>query len=52
MTKLLIEQGWAIGRPGRVEVRVQLRNGEITRAGIAGEAVPISTTEMRWEARS
>ncbi|RLI07036.1 PhzF family phenazine biosynthesis protein [Candidatus Bathyarchaeota archaeon] len=52
VTKLLIEQGWAIGRPGRVEVRVHLRNGEITRVGIAGEAVPISTAEMRWEARS
>ena len=52
VTKLLIEQGWAIGRPGKVEVRVHLRNGEITRVGIAGEAVPISTAEMRWEARS
>jgi len=43
LTKLLIEQGHTIGRPGVVEVRVHLKSGEITQVGIAGEAVPIST---------
>jgi PhzF family phenazine biosynthesis protein len=52
VTKLLIEQGHAIGRPGTVEVQVYLENGEITRVQIAGQAVPISTAEMRWKARS
>ena len=47
VTKLPIEQGWAIGRPGTVEVRIYLGNGEITRVRIAGEAVPISSPLRR-----
>jgi len=46
-TNLFIEQGYAIGRPGTVEVRIYLENGEITRVGITGQAVPISTAEMQ-----
>jgi PhzF family phenazine biosynthesis protein len=47
VTRLLIEQGHTIGRPGKVEVRVYLRDGEITRVQIAGRTVLISTGEMR-----
>jgi len=47
LTKLLIEQGHAIGRPGTVEVRVYLKNGETTRVQLAGRAVPLSTGGMR-----
>jgi PhzF family phenazine biosynthesis protein len=46
MTRLLIEQGHAIGRPGMVEVRIHVEGGRVVGAQIAGRAVTVSRTEM------
>ena len=47
VTRLVVEQGHAIGRSGRVEVRIQVKNGKIVGSAIAGRAVTVSRTEMR-----
>lgn len=45
--RLVVEQGHAIGRPGRVEVRIHVKNGEIVGSAIAGRAVVVSKIEMQ-----
>jgi PhzF family phenazine biosynthesis protein len=47
VAQLVVEQGHAIGRPGRVEVRVHVENGEIVGTAIAGRAVTVSRAEMQ-----
>jgi predicted PhzF superfamily epimerase YddE/YHI9 len=47
LTRLTIEQGHSIDRPGRVEVRVHMENGEIIGTAICGRAVTVSRVEVQ-----
>lgn len=47
ITKIIVEQGYAVNRPGAVEVWIHIRGEKIMAAQIAGGAVIVSRTVMR-----
>lgn len=47
ITKMVVEQGYALNRPGAVEVWIHVEGEKIVAAQIAGRAVIVSKTVMR-----
>lgn len=47
ITKMVVEQGYAVSRPGAVEVLIHIKGEKILAAQIAGRAVAASRTLMR-----
>jgi trans-2,3-dihydro-3-hydroxyanthranilate isomerase len=41
--EIQVRQGFEMGRPSFIDLRVQKRNGEITRTEIGGSCVPVMT---------